>query len=65
MPTGIFRYVWQTTGRHQLWLAALSTVLFILTMGPLELQRRIVNSALESGEIGASPGSVPLTLPSS
>ena len=52
MPTGIFRYVWQTTGRHQLWLAALSTVLFILTMGPLELQRRIVNSALESGEIG-------------
>jgi hypothetical protein len=27
-------------------------VLFILTMGPLELQRRIVNSALESGAIG-------------
>ena len=51
MPAGVFGYVWRTGARHQLWLAALSIVLFSLTMGPLELQRRIVNSALESGAI--------------
>jgi ABC-type multidrug transport system fused ATPase/permease subunit len=52
MPASIFRYVWQTGARHQVWLAALAIVLFVLTMGPLELQRRIVNSALESGTAG-------------
>jgi ABC-type multidrug transport system fused ATPase/permease subunit len=51
MPAGIFGYVWQTTARHQIWLAALSIVIFLLTMGPLELQRQIVNSALESGSM--------------
>jgi ABC-type multidrug transport system fused ATPase/permease subunit len=49
MPAGIFTYAWQTTARHQIWLAALAITIFLLTMGPLELQRRIVNSALESG----------------
>jgi ABC-type multidrug transport system fused ATPase/permease subunit len=52
LPPGIFRYVWQMGVRHQVWLAALAIVLFVLTMGPLELQRRIVNSALESGAFG-------------
>lgn len=49
MPAGIFAYVWQTSGTHQLWLSVLSIAVFLLTMGPLELQRRIVNSTLESG----------------
>ena len=49
MPAGIFGYVWQTTRRHQIWLSALSVGVFLLTMGPLELQRRIVNATLESG----------------
>lgn len=49
MPSGAFGYAWQTSGRCQIWLAALAILLFVLTMGPLELQRRIVNSALESG----------------
>jgi ABC-type multidrug transport system fused ATPase/permease subunit len=52
MPANIFKYVWQTGARPQIWLAALAVVLFVLTMGPLELQRRIVNSALESGGFG-------------
>jgi ABC-type multidrug transport system fused ATPase/permease subunit len=52
MPASIFRYVWQTSGRHQIWLGLLATAIFLLTMGPLELQRRIVNSALESGAMG-------------
>jgi ABC-type multidrug transport system fused ATPase/permease subunit len=49
MPAGIFGYVWQTSSRHQVWLAVLSVAVFLLTMGPLELQRRIINSTLESG----------------
>src|SRR3954463_14075290 len=49
MPAGIFGYVWQTTRRHQIWLSVLSVAVFLLTMGPLELQRRIVNATLESG----------------
>jgi len=48
LPAGLFGYVWLTTALQQLWLAALAILLFILTMGPLELQRRIVNSDLES-----------------
>lgn len=51
LPASIFGYVWQTSGRHQIWLALLSIAIFLLTMGPLELQRRIVNSALGSGTI--------------
>jgi ABC-type multidrug transport system fused ATPase/permease subunit len=49
MPDGIFAYVWQTTHQHQIWLSILSVAVFLLTMGPLELQRRIVNATLESG----------------
>ncbi len=49
MPASIFGYVLRTSGRHQVWLALLSIAVFLLTMGPLELQRRIVNSALGSG----------------
>ena len=51
MPPGIFTYASRTSGRHQVWLGVLAIAIFLLTMGPLELQRRIVNSALESGAI--------------
>src|SRR6266851_4600648 len=49
MPASIFGYVLRTSGRHQIWLAVLAIAVFLLTMGPLELQRRIVNSVLKSG----------------
>ena len=49
MPRTIFGYVWQTTARDQIWLSLLAVAVFLLTAGPLELQRRIVNSALTSG----------------
>src|SRR6185437_14112519 len=48
MPASMFRYIAQVSGRHQIWLVLFSAVIFLLTMGPLELQRRIVNSTLES-----------------
>lgn len=46
MPRTIFGYVWRVSGWHQLGLAALAVMVFLLTMAPLELQRRIVNGAL-------------------
>jgi ABC-type multidrug transport system fused ATPase/permease subunit len=49
MPASVFGYVVRTSGPHQVWLALLSIAVFLLTMGPLELQRRIVNGTLESG----------------
>ncbi len=50
-PKSIFSYIWQTSGRHQIALAVLAATVFLLSMGPLELQRRIVNSALGTGAL--------------
>jgi ABC-type multidrug transport system fused ATPase/permease subunit len=49
LPKSIFSYIWQTSHRHQIALAVLAVAVFLLSMGPLELQRRIINSALEAG----------------
>jgi ABC-type multidrug transport system fused ATPase/permease subunit len=46
LPSNIYRYIWQMTGRDQIWLSVLSVLTFLLTMAPLELQRRIVNDVL-------------------
>src|ERR1700758_2458684 len=47
MPKELFRYVWQLSGRTQIWLSLLSVLVFLLTLAPLELQRRIVNGAID------------------
>jgi ABC-type multidrug transport system fused ATPase/permease subunit len=51
MPQGLYRYIWQTSGRDQIWLSILSTAVFLLTLVPLELQRRVVNAAVYHGEL--------------
>lgn len=51
MPRNVFGYVWSTSRRDQIVLAVLAVLVFLLTMGPLELQRRIVNSALRTGTL--------------
>jgi hypothetical protein len=43
----LYRYVWRTTGRSQILLSILAAGVFLLELAPLELQRRIVNSAVE------------------
>ena len=45
-PENLDRYIWQAGGRAQILLALLSTVIFLLDLVPLELQRRIVNEAI-------------------
>lgn len=53
MPAGIFSYIWRTSGRHQIALLLITGAVFLLTMAPLELQRRIVNGALGKEALGS------------
>jgi ABC-type bacteriocin/lantibiotic exporter with double-glycine peptidase domain len=48
----LYRFVWRVSGRSQIILAALAIGVFLLDLVPLELQRRIVNEALQRQEIG-------------
>lgn len=43
----LYRYVLAVSGRDQIVLSVLSVALFLLELAPLELQRRIVNGAVE------------------
>lgn len=43
----LVRYVWRMSGRHQLFVCLLALIVAGLSMVPLELQRRIINGALE------------------
>jgi ABC-type multidrug transport system fused ATPase/permease subunit len=43
----LYRYVWRVSGRHQIALSLLAVAVFLLELAPLELQRRIVNHAVE------------------
>jgi ABC-type bacteriocin/lantibiotic exporter with double-glycine peptidase domain len=47
MPHGLFRYIWRVSARDQILLSLLAVMVFLLDLAPLELQRRIVNGALE------------------
>ena len=46
----LYRFIWRTSARDQLALVALSTGVFLLELAPLELQRRIVNAAVDHRE---------------
>jgi len=50
---GLYRYIWRTSGRAQIGLAGLSTIVFLLDLLPLELQRRIVNEAIHDHSFNA------------
>jgi ABC-type multidrug transport system fused ATPase/permease subunit len=52
LPPHLFAYIWKTSARHQVALAALSVLVFVLSTAPLELQRRIVNDAVARGATG-------------
>lgn len=46
-------FIWQVSGVHQVGVVALSVLLFTIGTVPLELQRRIVNTAAEGGPYSA------------
>ena len=43
----LYRYIWKESGRQQVVLSLLAIALFLIELAPLELQRRIVNGAVE------------------
>jgi ABC-type bacteriocin/lantibiotic exporter with double-glycine peptidase domain len=47
LADSLFRFIVQTSGRHQLALAGITILLCLVITLPLELQRRIVNEALQ------------------
>ncbi|MFB9951153.1 ABC transporter transmembrane domain-containing protein [Rhizobium puerariae] len=51
MPNSLYRFVWRVSGLHQVAIAALSILLFLLGTVPLELQRRIINSATDQAPL--------------
>jgi ABC-type multidrug transport system fused ATPase/permease subunit len=53
LPQTIFGYILRHSGRHQLALAAMSIIVFLLSAAPLELQRRIVNDVIYRGDVAA------------
>ncbi len=46
MPKHLWSYIWKVSGRDQIWLSVLTVVVFLLTLVPLELQRRVINDAI-------------------
>ncbi len=51
MPDSLYGYVWKVSARQQVRLCLLSLLVFPLTLVPLELQRRIVDGAIEGGDL--------------
>src|SRR4051812_25293899 len=43
----LFGYVWRISARDQVWLSLLAAAVFLIDLGPLELQRRITNAAVD------------------
>lgn len=50
MIRNYYRFIWKVSGRRQLVLSAMAVAIFLLDLVPLELQRRIVNGAVEHRE---------------
>jgi ABC-type multidrug transport system fused ATPase/permease subunit len=48
--TEFYRYIWKVSGKHQVLLSLLAVCLFLIELVPLELQRRIINSATERAD---------------
>jgi ABC-type multidrug transport system fused ATPase/permease subunit len=52
MPKSLYTFIWQESGRQQIWLCLLTAVVVPLSTVPLELQRRIINDALGARNAG-------------
>jgi ABC-type bacteriocin/lantibiotic exporter with double-glycine peptidase domain len=47
MVRELYRYIWKVSARDQVLLSLLAVAIFLIELAPLELQRRIVNGAVE------------------
>lgn len=51
MPKSLYAFIWKTSRREQILLCAITLVVAGMSMVPLELQRRIVNDAIENADL--------------
>lgn len=51
MPASLYGFIWKVSRRDQLLLCAITLVVAGMSMAPLELQRRIVNDAIDNRDI--------------
>jgi ABC-type multidrug transport system fused ATPase/permease subunit len=53
LPPNVYTYIKAASARHQIPLVLLSITVFLLSVVPLEIQRRIINDAIEKGSVSA------------
>ncbi|HET6158217.1 MAG TPA: ABC transporter ATP-binding protein [Dongiaceae bacterium] len=51
MPQSLYRFIWQSSRRQQVWLVLLTILVAPMSMIPLELQRRIVDDAIHNQDV--------------
>jgi len=51
MPQSLYRFIWQSSRKQQVWLVLLTLIVAPMSMIPLELQRRIVDDAIHNGDL--------------
>jgi len=51
MPQSLYRFIWQSSRRQQVWLVLLTLLVAPMSMIPLELQRRIVDDAIHNQDL--------------
>lgn len=51
MPKSLYAFIWRVSRREQMLLTIITLVVAGMSMAPLELQRRIVNDAIESRDL--------------
>jgi ABC-type bacteriocin/lantibiotic exporter with double-glycine peptidase domain len=56
LPSGVFRYVFETSALLQFLMVLLTVIAFLLELVPLELQRRIVNDLVKHRQFRAVVG---------
>lgn len=56
LPASLYRFIWRATGRLQIGLCLLTGLVVALETVPLELQRRMVDGAIASGDLAGLYG---------
>ena len=51
-PVGnIYQFVWRMSGRHQIYISLVALAVASISVAPIELQRRIINGAIEQDDL--------------
>lgn len=51
LPKSLFHFVFRISGWHQLWVSVISVAVFLLNAAPIEIQRRVIDTAVKGGAV--------------